>query len=318
MHSYPGSAHLVRPLRAEDLDDAVELLSGTSASDTRHVLRSDLTVGTPFAVVAERDGRLVGVAKLSDDLVFPGTVGALLAVNEAARGQGIGTVLANALEAEMGQRGSGTATCAIRDDMPRGRTFAEKHGFGVVHHSVGFRFELGGREAELTERAKAALARADVRVRVATMAADEEAIADCFERCRLGLPLPFGDRPVDMRARLREFPPNTVFLLAEPLTASDDELAAVGSVRPRGMTILIPDSRENSWYVRFTGTDPDHRGRGVAAAVKAVSLLHAGRAGVDAVTTHNDESNSPIIRANEALGMRPDVGYWSLSRDLSY
>jgi hypothetical protein len=34
------------------------------------------------------------------------------------------------------------------------------------------------------------------------------------------------------------------------------------------------------------------------------------------VTTHNDESNTPIIPANKAPGMVPDVGYWSASRSV--
>jgi RimJ/RimL family protein N-acetyltransferase len=136
------------------------------------------------------------------------------------------------------------------------------------------------------------------------MASEEGLISECFARCRIGLPLPYGDRPVDVRARLREFPAETVYLLADSLDS--------GTGRPAGMSILIP--QEESWYVRFTGTDPDFRGQGLAAAVKVASLLTAHRAGAQSVTTHNDESNTAIIRANKALGMVPDVGYWSLSR----
>jgi hypothetical protein len=50
--------------------------------------------------------------------------------------------------------------------------------------------------------------------------------------------------------------------------------------------------------------------------VKAASLLNAHRAGAQSVTTHNDESNTPIIPANKAPGMVPDVGYWSASRSV--
>lgn len=205
----------------------------------------------------------------------------------------------------------------LRDDLPRGRAFAERYGFGVVHHSAGFRFDLSGHEAELAARAKSALEHAGVRVRLATLLAEERTIAECLERCEEGLPLPVDARP-DPAVWLARLPPDTVFLLAEPPPAEEGPdagaTAVTGTVRPQGMTILVPRTDANSWHVAFTGTDPDHRGRGTATAVKAASLLYACRAGVESVTTHNDESNEHIIRANTTLGMVPDVGYWTLTR----
>jgi mycothiol synthase len=144
---------------------------------------------------------------------------------------------------------AGTATCSIRDDLPRGRAFAERYGFTVVHHSLGFRFDLVGSEDLPAAQAAETAGRAGVRIRQATMASEEDLITGCFTRCRL--PLPYGDRPVDVRARLREFPAETAYLLAEPLDA--------GTSRPKGTTILIP--QEGNWYVRFTWTDPDFRRR---------------------------------------------------------
>jgi mycothiol synthase len=301
----------IRTMGPEDVPSAVELLNTTSASDIRHVLLASLTNGSaptaPFAVVATMAGAVVGAAKLTADPVFPGTVSALVAVDPDARGHGIGSALAKLLDAELQLlKDDGTATCSIRDDLPHGRTFAERYGFTVLHHSLGFRFDLSGSEDRLAAQATEAAGRARVRIRQGTMASEEDLITECFERCRIGLPLPYGDRPVDVRARLREFPAETVYLLAESPDA--------GANLPKGMSILIPQG--GTWYVRFTGTDPDYRGQGVAAAVKAASLLSARRAGAQAVTTHNDESNAPIIRANKALGMVSDIGYWSLSRSV--
>jgi hypothetical protein len=53
-------------------------------------------------------------------------------------------------------------------------------------------------------------------------------------------------RPGDDHA---DCPRETVYLVAESLDA--------GTGRPQGMSILIP--QEGSWYVRFTGTEPDFR-----------------------------------------------------------
>jgi hypothetical protein len=51
--------------------------------------------------------------------------------------------------------------------------------------------------------------------------------------------------------------------------------------------------------------------------VKAAALSLASRVGASAVTAHNEEANRGIRSVNEALGMKPDVGYWSLTRPLS-
>ncbi|QIQ02608.1 GNAT family N-acetyltransferase [Streptomyces liangshanensis] len=319
----------VRPLGAADVDAAVELLNLTSPSDVRHLLRADLGVlaaardAPGRALVAERDGRLVGAAKVSEDLVFLGTAATRIAVDPAERGRGIGTALADRLMEDplvTGRDGAaaGTVTSSLRDDLPRGRAFAERYGFGVLHHSVGFRFDLTGHEAELAQRAGSALERAGVRVRLADPSTEQEAIVECAERCRPGIPLPYGERPVDPYAWLADCPPGTVFLLAEPIQAEHGPAAGAdvttGTVRADAITVLTPLTDTNRWHVAFTATDPVRRGRGVAAAVKAASLLYACRAGVETVTTHNDVTNEPILRANRTLGMVPHVGYWTLTR----
>jgi RimJ/RimL family protein N-acetyltransferase len=135
-----------------------------------------------------------------------------------------------------------------------------------------------------------------------------ETITDCFKRCRAGLPLRYGQRTADVEARLREFPPDTVYLVAEPIGDCGQY--------PIAMTIMFPYPDGRPWYTRFTGTDPRFRNRGAACAVKTAALHLACHAGAPAVTTHNGESNFPILAVNQALGMRPHVGYWAMTLPL--
>jgi predicted N-acetyltransferase YhbS len=300
----------IRPMGERDINDAVNLLAVASATDSRALLLShlgeDADPAPLLALVAERKGVVVGAVSVRADPVFPGTVSVLAAVAADERGAGIGSVLAERADKELRKLPGQTATFSLRDDLPRGRAFAERHGFALAHHSLGFQTPLVGSDASLTTRATETAAKAGVRVRAAAIASEENLITECFTRCRTGLPLPYGNRPVDVRERLRQFPRDTVYLLAESTDPSAE--------RCMGMSVLIPQGA--NWYVRFTGTDPDFRARGVATAVKTASLLHAHRAGAERLTTHNDRSNLAIIRANKALGMLPDVGYWSFTRDL--
>jgi predicted GNAT superfamily acetyltransferase len=71
------------------------------------------------------------------------------------------------------------------------------------------------------------------------------------------------------------------------------------------------------WYTNFTGVDSAERRRGVATALKSALLVAAHDAGAEAVVTHNDDTNDPILRLNESFGMARGVGYWGMARRLA-
>lgn len=64
----------------------------------------------------------------------------------------------------------------------------------------------------------------------------------------------------------------------------------------------------------FTGVVRDHRGRGIARAVKLAILKQAIAENVPSVRTDNDESNAPMLHVNEELGYRRIPGYVSYRR----
>ncbi|HKV88991.1 MAG TPA: GNAT family N-acetyltransferase [Candidatus Dormibacteraeota bacterium] len=72
--------------------------------------------------------------------------------------------------------------------------------------------------------------------------------------------------------------------------------------------LRFPPVRGPVW-TGFTCTHPDHRGRGIARAVKLQTLAQAARLGVPTVQTDNDSENAPMLRINEKLGYRPRPGF---------
>lgn len=68
--------------------------------------------------------------------------------------------------------------------------------------------------------------------------------------------------------------------------------------------LLFPPVRGHV-FTGFTGTDPDHRGLGIARAVKMETLGQAVALGVPRVRTGNDAENAPILHINQTLGYRP-------------
>jgi GNAT superfamily N-acetyltransferase len=301
----------IRGMRREELEAVVDLANITSAPDIRYVLRNDLAVGKAgYALVAETEGDIVAAVTLTAEPLFPGTIGVRLAVKPGHRGHGIATAVADMVRGGLEVvADADTAVIPLRDDLPAGRSFAERYGFTLASHSVGFRYDLPSDEAGLARRADAAAARAAIVVRRTSVDSEEKVIADCFQRCLTGLPLPYGHRPADVLALLRSLPADARVLLAEPLAST--------GLAPVGLSLMVPQHDDNSWCTRATGTVPEYRGRGVATAVKAAGLLVARWAGASAVKTHNEAGNREIRSVNEALGMKPDVGYWALSLPLA-
>ncbi|WP_446040247.1 GNAT family N-acetyltransferase [Streptomyces sp. SID1121] len=312
--SLTRAGYTTRPLRPADTNAVMELLMLTSAWDIRYRLREQLRAAAAhdahLAFVAERDGSLLGAAKLAREPAFPGTASALIAVVPHARRTGIGAALATLLEEGAGRlHGTATITCTLRDDLPEGRAFAEGRGFRVTNHSVGRLYELPAHGEKLAEAAARSATLARVSVRAATMEDEARTIMECAGRCLEGAKLPFQEgQDFNLDHARRLIPEKAVIMLAESLDGSEPVTC--------GLTILTPQAASDTWYTIFTGVDARYRGRGIAAAVKSAALLHAYRAGAGAVITHNDETNEPILRLNDSLGMKPALGVWGLVRPL--
>jgi GNAT superfamily N-acetyltransferase len=298
-------------LRPEDVPDAVGLLTQANASDDRHRLRDLLTQGEPgqvhFAAVAEHKGTIIGAAKATTEPAFPGTVSTLVVVNEAKRRQGIGTELAKVILAALKNASSGTtATCTLRDDRQVGRDFAVRYGFTESNHSVAWRFDLAGRAGELATRTAEAAAKARIHVRRVDPNVDLPVVMDVLGRSLSGIPMPYDEnQDFDVRQVEGMIPDKAVILVAE---TSDGHAC--------GLTVVSPQDDSDLWYTNYTGTDADHRNRGVALALKVAALSIACREGAAAVTTHNDDRNSPIQRLNKAIGMAGSIGYWGMVKKL--
>lgn len=84
------------------------------------------------------------------------------------------------------------------------------------------------------------------------------------------------------------------------IIVKDDEPVAMSYLR-------FPPQRGSVW-TGYTCCHPDHRGRGLARAVKLQSLAQAVELGVPFVYTDNDSENAPMLHINEALGYHARPG----------
>ena len=78
--------------------------------------------------------------------------------------------------------------------------------------------------------------------------------------------------------------------------------------------------REPHWYLDTLGTDPDHRGKGVGAALLAPVLERCDREGMPSYLESSKESNIPYYerfgwRVQHELALKGGPSLWAMWRD---
>ena len=96
------------------------------------------------------------------------------------------------------------------------------------------------------------------------------------------------------------------------LDASTAVLAEDGRVAAFAFITIVGDQARHG----FTGTQRDHRGRGLATAAKRSVLRAAAARGVTRVTTSNAEENAAMRAINRKLGFEPIGEHVIFGRDL--
>ena len=93
---------------------------------------------------------------------------------------------------------------------------------------------------------------------------------------------------------------------------------AFGAFTPTGELVAMTflSVNDNNAETGFTVVDPSLRGRGVASAVKAASVLALASAGIRMFRTGGSTDNVAILAANDALGYTRDEEWVTLEQSV--
>jgi RimJ/RimL family protein N-acetyltransferase len=255
-------------------------------------------------------GRVVGAASLIRYPSKPaGLMDVSIAVEPGFTGRGVGTALVRAVEAVAAEHGATLLRAEARDEDAWSIAFAHRRGFRKARRSIRSVLDLTTfEEGDLT--ATVARVRA---TGVQLMSLVDAGDGDVPLRALYAINR---TASVDDPASDGTFPDYETWLSAVVGSAGFQRegqfVAAVGD-RYVGLAVVSVEDDLNA-VSDIAGVDPAYRRRGIATALKLLTLRHARAAGAARIETENDERNHAMLALNRKLGYRPISGYVVLER----
>src|SRR3954471_3378487 len=288
----------------EDLATIVRLVNTVTPDDPDSVenLRwSNRTYPGTSRFVAETDGRPVGAATVGRLFMQPPEFEAFWAtvtVLETSRRQGIGTALLTTISERARSRGKDVLHIPANDARPEGIQFLTRRGFTEYERNKAVSLDLTAVDPPrkdvpagivLTTLAR----RPDLIDGVYAVAV--EAFADIPGG---ETPMAAGD-PAEFRAREVDRPgiPHHGFIVA--LDEDTDRVVGYASL------IRIPGAGRPSAWHDMTAVARDHRGRGIAGAMKRSIIRWAIADGIEVLEAGNDTENGALRPVSARRGSRP-------------
>jgi RimJ/RimL family protein N-acetyltransferase len=265
----------------------------------RHMRRTRPERVRTLELVAEADGAVVavGVAGLNVWTSTEGASWAFVTVDAAHRRQGIGDELGRRLLDHLREVGA-TKTTSFFRWTEEGERWAQAQGWSRL---------LGGPLIALDPRLVPEPELPAGYRWVPTSELEGEAVFEAVREAALDEPTPDPNDAFELEDFLREW--NEPDFDRESSTAVLDEAGNV-------VAFSFLNTAGDRAHHGFTGTVREHRGRGLATAVKRRTLHAAAARGVTRVTTSNAEQNAAIRAINRKLGFEPIGEHVIFGRDL--
>lgn len=305
----------VRPFSMSDyeglaeLDAAVDADNASGVEEFRHTDETwdhDRYFKQRLLAVAE-DGKVIGWGTVSHvaEQYHPDKYALSLGVDPRFRRRGAGSALYDASLATLRDRGAVAVRTEAKESIAAGIRFAEQCGFLEMQREWESMLDVAGfSEAPFAAAPEKAAAAG---IRFSTLAAERKrdpevllAIYELYLVCNRDVPDidPITDVTFDY------------FLSQEvdgPGPLLDGFFLAKDGERFVGLSNLYKGERDSAViHQGLTGVIPEYRGRGVATALKLLTVDYAKRHGKREIRTWNNTLNKPMLRINEAMGFQKE------------
>ena len=211
------------------------------------------------------------------------------------------------------EMGTSLLICQVGEDSPHAVEWLSSHGWTQERKQRFWRLDLltnRNRIRELHGAARRRLEKTDVVMKT---------VADLGGEAFLPRLLPVRHATVaDIPTSVEYIPEpleDWVVWMRPPTVLPERIWVAIRAGQPIGYSFLA--YHPSSVWTGFTGVLREHRGQGLARALKLETLVQAIDLGVAAVETDNDSENAPILHINEELGYDEMPGKLEFHRKLA-
>lgn len=212
------------------------------------------------------------------------------------------------VERRLGAAGATVFAQRMREDEGFTIAEAERHGYRYDRLSKAWELDLvARRDVLLAARAEGRARMAELGVNVRTLAETpgDDVLRRVYE-------LDIGTT-ADVPTTIPHRRPSFDFwrsAMASPDIHDDRVWVGWVGLEPVALSFLAYPAAGNVW-TGYTCCAREHRGRGIARAVKLETLGQAIELGATRVRTDNDEANAPMLHINEQLGYHRIPGFLS-------
>lgn len=298
---YPRVAALLNTAELEPIPvaDLLEEAAGRSPADIVH---ETVALGPDGEPVAYADCRHLGWMK-------PGRFFIYIVTDPAHQGQGYGGLLYRDAYAFALRHGATEFQTQVRDDLPAALAFAKARDFVVERHVYESKLDLAAFDEAPYAGALAAAASAGYRLStLAELGDTPEARRRLYELARVaGL-----DNPANTSGDFPSFDEWSRDKLEAGWFRPDGVVIALAGEAFAGFSLLRLNPETNSAYTVYTGVNREHRGTGLALAMKLRSVRFAREAGAAYMRTMNDSQNAAMLAVNRRLGYIAEVGTYRM------
>lgn len=229
------------------------------------------------------------------------------------RGLGLGRQLCDALEAYAREHGATEYESWVRDNEPRSLDFARQQGFEIERHV--FQSTLVPASFDETPFAGAVERVEASGIRFFTVAeepgeASERGLYDLYHRTAWDIP----------GFPLASYPPYEdwyKWVFTQSDSRPDLMIIAADGDRFVGCSVMVEVAVSGTLYTDYTCVEKEYRGRGIALALKLLSIRAAQRWGAPLMRTNNDSQNAPMLAVNRKLGYLPQPGSYRMKRSVT-
>ncbi|WP_309570832.1 GNAT family N-acetyltransferase [Deinococcus sp.] len=304
----------VRPVSDHDWDASARAYSAAhpqeplSGTDLRKRQREQQDWGYTSATLVALDGpEIVGMGAYFQNpgAYYPRRYVLDLGVLPQRQRQGIGGALWKALDAALTAHGADSARILAREDHPTAPGFLARRGFvggkryftGALDVAAFDPAPYAGVLQAIAARGVQFLSLSDLR---AAGTPDLEARLHAL-MSDVRLDVPRSEPATPLSAQVFE-----EAVLGDPGLLPDAYVIARHGHDFIGQTVLFSSEVSDTLYTGLTGVTAAWRGRGVATALKLMSIRAARNHGAPTIRTDNASDNAPMLAINDRLGFVRD------------